>query len=552
MQRDPDSGPDPVVFGPPASHAADATRLRVAHLIANPTRRDQVPASSAPNSQTPLSDEPVPTASAYTAPTSQRQHRQQPFSSSNSQDTSSTNDTDLVFTPSASASDGAMSPVDGSARDSSQDSQLLQLSQVAAAQERIPDASTDAGDSTASSKKRMADGMVKHTRSQSSASPVRMGGHSRNTSAVSIASTNGSRIGDLSVQLATRLSYAMRKVNNGWQGLPIDQVERLASQATSPTSSNSTIHLRNGSSASPQLSNGSQRGSNNPPATGLSQQFHARHGDGVWRDTGRIDSVGSPTSPAKATYSLAPPVSIQPSRHLGNPRRNSNSKLTPTFLSGAHASPNPGPNTPGHPSPYLGTAHQMTPWNDPILFSPRGKREQDAVESLMSMSSPGNSANLKHAFPSSSQPLPSAHTAPQRTALPTAQPRKSLPSGRPIHHGRSQSQTQKRVGFEKTRADMDMDESFGSPYSRGTPRRKVNGSGAYGAGEMYVPAHRPKPIPAPSGIMVPSRPRRARADEDIDRMLERAAAAPEDSDSDGEIQIPVSRARRDGAGAVGA
>jgi hypothetical protein len=356
----------------------------------------------------------------------------------------------------------------------------------------------------------------------------------------------------LSIQLSTRLTYAMRKVNNGWQGLPIDQVEKLASQAASPTSSNSTIHLRNGSSASPQLSNGSHRGSNNTtPATGLSQQFPARHSDGVWRETARTDSAGSPASPVKATHALAPPVSIQPSRHLGNTRRNSNPKLTPTFLSGSHASPNAGPHTPGHPSPYLGTAHQRTPLVDDIIFSPHQKREQDAIESLLFMSSPGNSANLKHAFPSSSQPLPSAHTAPQRTALPTSQPRKSLPSGRPIHHGRSQSQTQKRVGFEKTRTEMDMDESFGSPYSRGTPRRKVNGHGAYGAGEMYAPVARLKQIPASSGIIVPSRPRRALADEDIDRMLDRAAA-PEDSDSDGEIQIPVSRARRDGARAVGA
>ncbi|KAK0642082.1 hypothetical protein B0T16DRAFT_336262 [Cercophora newfieldiana] len=553
MQRDPNSGLDLAAFGSTASLVADATSLRVTQPIANSTRRDQAHASSAPDFQAPRSDKQVPTADGLAAHTPQRQqHHSQPFSSSNSQDTSSTNDTDLVFTPPASASEGGMSPGDGSARDSSQDSQLLQLSQIAAAQERIPHAAADATDNGAS-RKRMADGVVKHTRNKSSASPVRMGGHSRNTSTVSIASTAGSRIGELSAELKARLSYAMVKVNHGWQGHSIEQVETLASHAASPTSSNSTIHLRTGSSASPQLSNGSHRGSNNTtPATGLSHQFPVRHGDPVWREVGRTGSTASPVSPVKGTHALAPPVSIQPSRHLNNPRRNSNPKLTPTFLSGSHASPNAGPHTPGHPSPYLGTAQQRTPLVDPIIFSPhQNVREQDAIESLLFMSSPGNSANLKHAFPSSSQPLPSAHATSQRTALPTAQPRKSLPSGRPIHHGRSQSQTQKRVGFEKPRIEMDVDDAFGSPYSRGTPRRKVNGGGVYGSGDMYVPVARLKQLPVSSGLAMPSRPRPVLGDEELDRMLDRAAAA-DDSDSDGEIQIPVSRARRDGARVVGA
>jgi len=576
MQRGPDSGPDPAAFRLPSLVADDATSLRVNRSIANSTRRDQAPASSAPDYQAPRADQQVRTADNHTAHPSQRQHQQPPFSSGNSQDTSSTNDTDFVFTPPASTSDGGMSP-DGSARDSSQGSQLLQLSQVAAAQERIPDTAADAGDNGAFSRKRMADGVVKHTRDKSSASPVRMG-HSRNTSTVSIASTAGSRIGEvrnahsslrsleqsachvsvanpasqLSAELKARLSYAMVKVNHGWQGHSIDQVETMASHAASPASSNSTIHLRNGSSASPQLSNGSHRGSNNTtPATGLSQQFPSRHSDSLWREMGRTGPTGSPASPVKTTHALAPAVSIQPSRHLSNPRRNSNPRLTTSFLSGSHPSPSAGPHTPGHPSPYLGTTHQRTPLVDPIIFSPhQNVREQDAIESLLFMSSPGNSANLKHAFPSSSQPLPSGHGAPQRTALPTGQPRKSLPSGRPIHHARSQSHTQKRVGFEKPRTEMDVDEPFGSPYSRGTPRRKVNGD-PYSQGEMYIPVARLKQLPVSSGLTVPSRPRPVLGEDDIDRMLDRAAAA-EDSDSDGEIQIPVSRARRDGARAVGA
>lgn len=181
---------------------------------------------------------------------------------------------------------------------------------------------------------------------------------------------------------------------------------------------------------------------------------------------------------------------------------------------------------------------------DPILFSPhQNVREKDAIESLLFMSSPGNSANLKNAFPSSSQPLP------QRTALPTA--RKSLPTGRRPMHARSQSHTQKRVGFERSPNDMDIDDPAVMPNSRGTPRRKMNGGGAYGQGEAHLPPSRLKPLPISSGLTVPPRPRTVLRDADIDRMLDRVTAAA-DSDSDGEIEIPVPRVRRDGARAVGA
>ncbi|KAK0732051.1 hypothetical protein B0H67DRAFT_525573 [Lasiosphaeris hirsuta] len=567
MHRQPGSTPKPAGQEPRPSAAVDATSFRVAHS-GNPTGRDLARPSAADSHVAPASrthasqpfqlPQPHPptkhasaAASTHLAQPSPR-HRL-PLSSSNSQDTSSTNDTDLVFTP--PASEGGMSPGNGSTQDSSQESQLLQLSQIAAAQERIPDGAVEAAANGTSSRKRTADGTVKHARNASSASPpVRTGGHghSRNTSTVSMASTTGSRIGELSEELKTRLQYAMLKVSHGWQGQSIDQVETLASQAASPTSSNSTIHLRNGSSASPQLS---QRGSNNTtPATGLSQQFPNRRADSLWRESARSGSSGSPTSPVKTTPVLAPAVSIQPSRHLNHRRRNSNPKLTPTFLS--HASPHTGPHTPAQPSPYLGTRHQSTPVVDPILYSPhQNVREQDAIESLLFMSSPGNSANLKHTFPSSSQPLPSGSSGPQRTALPTSQPRKSLPSGRPIHHARSQSQTLKRVGFEKSPGDMDVDEPFGTPQSRGTPRRRINGSVSHGYGEIHVATHAPgprlKPLPLSTGLTVPSRPRPVLGDEDIESMLTRAAAA-DDSDSEGEIQIPVPRTRRDGAHPVGA
>jgi hypothetical protein len=183
-----------------------------------------------------------------------------------------------------------------------------------------------------------------------------------------------------------------------------------------------------------------------------------------------------------------------------------------------------------------------------MLVSPHTNvREQDAIESLLFMSSPGNSANLKHAFPpSASQPLPSSHAPQQRTALPTSQPRKSLPSGRPSHarsqsHSHSQT-TAKRVGFEKSPSAMDIDEPFtgGSPMSvsRGTPRRRVNGHHGGEVQHHYQPTPRLKQMPVSAGLTLASKPRPALADDEIDRMLDRAAAEGEgESDSDGVVGV---------------
>ncbi|KAK8080051.1 hypothetical protein PG997_007869 [Apiospora hydei] len=469
-----------------------------------------------------------------TAASSQSQPLQD-SSNDESQDTTASHDTDRVFTP--PESDSGSSIAAGNGNTSSQESQLLQLSQLAAAQEKMVE--------TGISKKRMADGVVKHTRNGSLTSPVRMPGHSRNTSTVSVASTATSRMSEvkspnlcrgalgihqvtdhqtalqLSAELKTKLSYAMLKVNNGWQSHSIDEVESLASQAASPTSSSSTLHGRHGASASPR-----------PHKPGAPGRAH----ESFWRESNTRPRLS--TSPPKSQLpALAPPASIQPRQpnHL-NPRRNSNAKYTPAFLSPTHQG---SPHTPAQPSPLQstpGTYMNRTPNMDPIIFSPhQNVREQEALETLVFMSSPGNSANLKHGFPSSHSRNGAANS--HRTALPGSrlgpgadghQVRKSLPTGR----------QGKRVGFEKspgTVDDMDMDEAYGSPQIRGTPRRKTIGS---------------KPsLSVPAGLSGPSRSRPALQDDDIERMLDRVAAD-DSSDSDGEITLPRSR-RPGSAGVVG-
>ncbi|KAH9432129.1 hypothetical protein MCOR02_006833 [Pyricularia oryzae] len=460
-----------------------------------------------------------------------------------------------AFTPPTSASDGGTSGgTNGDGRhsqDSSQDSQLLQLSQLAAAREKLPaDGEIILSPVSAGLKrKRMGpDAVATSGRESSSTSPVfgapRIG-HSRNTSTVSMASTTGSRMGELSHELKARLSYAMVKVNNGWESHSIDEVESLASRAASPNSTASTLPGRQGSSASPRLYGADNR-SPTRPAGRLTASNHDRRnsyhpGTHV---TGQNTAANSAMSPPllKPAPSLAPPVSIKPSLSSINPRRNSNPTFSPAFLSHGYVSASP--RTPVETASTHGTPRQATartPMVDPIIFSPhQNVREQDAIESLLFMSSPGNSANLKHSFPSSSsQPILSSRTggvAPnQRTALPSGQPRRTLPSSRP-----SNSQPTKRVGFEhssSTLSDMDIDGP--SNTSRGMPRgARVNGNAN---GNEHVEFQRPRiPLTLPAGLGTTIKPRRPTLTEaDIDKMLDQCVAE-DDSDSDeDEIQIPV-------------
>ncbi|KAI0188622.1 hypothetical protein EV127DRAFT_118833 [Xylaria flabelliformis] len=484
-----------------------------------------------------LTGNPTPSRGHVTDSQSQTAHDP----GNDSQATNSTsNDTDRVFTPPESDTEGSQQH--GNSNSSSQESQLMQLSNLAALQQKIVVSRDDADLNGAQSRKRMADGVVKHARHHSSASPVRMG-HSRNTSTVSVASTTSSRIGELSAELKAKLSYALVKVNNGWQSHSIDEVESLASQAASPVSSTSTLHGRHGSSSSPRVAlAGFRQAMSNPSSMTTSPVFQhpqARTYESFWRE--HASKVPSTTPPISHVPTLAPPAPIQPRQALPtNPRRNSNARHTPAYLSQSHHS---SPHTPSQPSPLQGTPNQHTlrsPNVDPILFSPpQNLREQEALETLMFMSSPGNSSNLKHAFPSSQTPQPRNGV---RTNLPTSrlgqtsevnsQGRRALPTGR------LQTQQPKRVEFEKspsTLSSMDVEEQYGSSQVRAMPRRRtINGS---------VPR---TSLSIPAGLGGPTRSKPPLGDDDVQRMIDRAAAA-DSSDSEGEIQLPPN-SRRNGTG----
>ncbi|GAP86948.1 putative cell cycle transcriptional repressor whi5 [Rosellinia necatrix] len=458
--------------------------------------------------------------------------------------TTNSTGTDRVFTPPGSDSEGSNrhGNDNGNGASSSQESQLIQLSNLAALQQKIVVSHDDADINGAQSRKRTADGGVKHTRHHSSASPIR-GGHSRNTSTVSVASTTSSRIGELSAELKAKLSYALVKVNNGWQSHSIDEVESLASQAASPTSSTSTLHGRHGSSASPRIAlAGFRHAASNPSSMATSpivQNPQARTYESFWRES--VSKIPTTTNPNSQVPTLAPPAPIQPRQSLStNPRRNSNARHTPAYLSQSHHT---SPHTPSQPSPLQSTPGQhypSTPNVDPILFSPpQNLREQEALETLMFMSSPGNSANLKHAFPTphTAQPRTSARTPLLtsrlgHTAELNSQGRRALPTGRPQAH------QSKRVEFERspsTLGALDIDEQYSSLQVRAMPRRRtLNGAV-------------PRPLLSiPAGLGGPARTKPPLGDEDVQRMIDRAAAA-DSSDSEGEIQLPPNT-RRNGTG----
>ena len=449
---------------------------------------------------------------------------------SNSQRSTATDTTDQVVTPPASDTSGGL---DGKDRPLSQGQHLLQLSAVAAAQDRLR-----MEENAAQSRKRTADGYVK-----GSASPAK--GHSRTTSAVSMAST-GSTLGEvrlhdpatrgyednsahttqLSAELRTRLSYAMVKVNHGWQTRSLDEVESLASQQASPASSTSTVHRRQASSsASPRLTASgapwpqvhfakepvvsTRRMSNSPPS-----------------------SAGS-NGTAQNKPMLAPPAPIQPSSSMpaprSNPRRNSNPHYMPTMLSHSHsASPQPSSMTPnGYP--------RSSQAGDPLTYSPhKNVREQDAIESLLFMSSPGNSTNMKHNVfsphsgspaPSSSAPLPPRSRVNERHALPSSAPRRGLPSDRPsLHPPKKVGPDRSPVQMAQPASPMDVDSHQSSPRWTGRP---------------HTGGHHRAALSLPSGLGLGNgTARKALADDDIERMLDRAGADLGDSSDDEEIQMP--------------
>lgn len=238
--------------------------------------------------------------------------------------------------------------------------------------------------------KRTASGQVKSADNGHWASPKSdtKYGHSRNTSTASKAS----QVSDLSHELRTRLSYAMFKVQNGWQSHNLNELEAMTLPRNSPPSGVSQLQDAAGFPTSPAAH--SQHPSeklrsiqHSPPAVHSAYGHPHPH-----RVSTQLPSLSQPIlngiSPQYSPHrgpSLAPPVDIL-SR---NSRQSYATNIQPPHLDTTNLhqdvtrnllSPSTSPSTPSRrPAPAIRTPSQ------------KADAEKDAVETLMFMSSPGNS-----------------------------------------------------------------------------------------------------------------------------------------------------------------
>jgi hypothetical protein len=224
-------------------------------------------------------------------------------------------------------------------------------------------------------------------------------------------------------ELKTRLSYALVKVTKGWEAIPIEEAESLASQAVTPDSSPSTLHDRRNIITSPRTAIASIQGHAReiagrqnaallsqcqPDSASYVNCQPSRTYESFWREQSQKQSGLSPNlgPPASTSSPLAPPVDFTPTRHSSHPRRSATPKFTrPPMLVGRstsdlsqssqHSKSAAPPRTPNRASDPVDHMFQSP--------DPKSLQERDAIETLLFMSSPGNSSTVGHPLPAHGQ-----------------------------------------------------------------------------------------------------------------------------------------------------
>ncbi|CAD6442646.1 ec1f51bf-e8b8-465c-9bf4-00bed59b972a [Sclerotinia trifoliorum] len=365
----------------------------------------------------------------------------------------------LVFTPPAVEEFSSQTTT----QDGGPLSQLSQLSQLAAAQLPLESSTTitptKVNVTLNASQKRTADGHVKPKTSNSSSNspspkalpPVRS--HTRNTSTVSNVSSVASRLGELSSELRTRLSYAMVKVNNGWESKSINEVETIASQAGSPTSSNSTFNTRRNFLTSPRAAIANIQGQGSTDVFGprptadfdlyARTEPPSRTYESFWRDHSTANGAHSYrhnlySSSYPQSKSLAPPADIRPT---ASSRRSDSKFSKPPSMPGQPSANshhsfniNSAPRTP-NATAYNRPEHAMTSVNKTI-------QEQDAIATLLSMGSPGNSQSMGPTL----TPPHGSQTSPRNSPLRAEFSLQRAQNGK----GKVGPQSQRRVEFAES------------------------------------------------------------------------------------------------------
>ncbi|KAI4610271.1 uncharacterized protein J4E87_010823 [Alternaria ethzedia] len=341
-------------------------------------------------------------------------------SSSSNLSTATTTETDLT-TPSSTNVADQIKPTEAPMPESSSQSTGGQVR----AAPRIDTAAANAlqiGDaaagpmpleSPAKSSKRTVDGSLKSAGLAPETPSAPAHSHKRNKSM----DTHSGRIGELSAQLKTRLSYAMVKVQNGWEKQSLDELEESQSQRGSPNSapgrtdhlafeSPATIDRQRRPSGVSDISDQMIMSPASDPTRSLAGTPASYWRPGTRPAMNAAANLISITG-AQHGYGLAPAPTFQSGRR----RRSSVSHVPPPLLGASqrkhYSDVGAGPRSPA--TPRAG-----------ILRMPSQQAEKDAVDTLLFMSSPNNSQR----FPAGGQPAPSPlrAEAPQRRVMFEAYP----------------------------------------------------------------------------------------------------------------------------------
>jgi hypothetical protein len=181
----------------------------------------------------------------------------------------------------------------------------------------------------------------------------------------------------------------MVKVQHGWEHHSLDELEKATSQPSTPMIPSTPIAGTTGRRRESLYSETSERFFNSPIMQTSPQPFPRAFDSQA--STG-FQYYSAPTSMASKGPSLAPAAPISPARPG---RRSMSSRVPPNLITNRLSH-----NMSGQP-----TTPTSNPVRQGILRMPSQQAEKDALETLMFMSSPNNSSNLKHAASAASSPL---------------------------------------------------------------------------------------------------------------------------------------------------
>jgi hypothetical protein len=183
----------------------------------------------------------------------------------------------------------------------------------------------------------------------------------------------------------------MVKVQHGWEHHSLDQLERATSQPSTPMIPSTPVTETSGRRRESVYSETSERFFNSPTMQSSPQPFPRAFVPQISAGHG-FQYYPTPTSMATNGPSLAPAAPISPARPG---RRSMSSRVPPNLITNR--------------MPLTTSGQPTTPTSNPvrhgILRMPSQQAEKDALETLMFMSSPNNSSNLKHAASAASSPL---------------------------------------------------------------------------------------------------------------------------------------------------